>query len=98
AIYVTGVQTCTLPIFAAGGLQISGTSPKNLNQRMLTNSAMATWTGTGSLQVGAGSAISNTAAGTFDAQSDAQIIAGFGGTASFKIGRASCREGRLRPV
>ena len=53
---------------AAAALNISGTSHKNLNVRMLDNLGTATWTGTGNIRASDGSVFNNI--GTFDAQND----------------------------
>src|SRR5262249_24554819 len=77
-----GTLSGTGETVAQGGLTISGTNTKVLNQRTLTNAGTATWAGASTVLVGLGAVLNNT--GTFDAQGDASVsTSGAGGTFAF---------------
>jgi hypothetical protein len=67
---------------ANGGISFSGFNVKDVfGDRRLNTGGTVTWAGTGDVRLGTGGAIHNT--GTWDAQDDASIFNGFGGTAAF---------------
>ena len=58
---------------ANGGMAISGSAIKVLNQRTVNNGGTVTWTGSGYLNSGAGAVFNNPAGRLFDVQNDSQI-------------------------
>jgi hypothetical protein len=72
--------------FANGGMMISGSNGKVLNDHALVNAGAAVWIGTGSVNFFASASFDNSATGTFDIQTDGT----FGG-----LGAVLTNEGTL---
>ena len=63
-----------------GGLAISGSATKLLG-RELENSSVASWSGSGNVEMLDGGVFNNTSAGTFTAENDASVVLASGATA-----------------
>jgi hypothetical protein len=71
-----GTLSGTGPVYANGGLSISGPNAKALDGCALINAGAATWGGAGNVTFSNGASFDNAATGTFDVQTDAT----FGGS------------------
>lgn len=63
---------------ALGGLAVSGTGTKSLVGRTLDNAGMATWSGTGTLQMSGDAVFNNLMGATFDVRNDVHLVQGSG--------------------